>query len=231
MFILRKETLKMSEWKNDKELFAILKKELYTGVFCDMLDTIGYSHQFLPHEIQSIRSTDIMVGRAYPTVICDVYGEQKKPLGLLAEAVDHIGEDEVYIVTGGDRRCSYFGEIMTATIRAHKGAGAVIDGYIRDTRQVLEQNFPVFCMGRDAQGSVYRNLVIAYKVPVEIGNIKINPGDLIFGDIDGVIVIPKEIEEKAIMITLERVRGEKDTREAVENGMSAVDAVDKYGVF
>jgi Demethylmenaquinone methyltransferase len=221
----------MAEWKNDKELFEIMKRELYTGVLCDMLDTIGYSHQFLPREIQALRSTDVMVGRAFPTIICDVYGEQEKPLGLLAEAVDHIKEGEVYIVTGGDRRCAYFGEIMTATIRKNGAVGAVIDGYMRDTRQVLEQNFPVFSMGRDAQGSLYRNQVIRYGCPVEIGNIKINAGDLIFGDIDGVVVIPKEIEEKAITITLEKVRGEKDTRAAIEGGMSAVDAVNKYGVF
>jgi len=221
----------MAEWKNDKELFAIIKKELYTGVICDMMDTIGYSHIYLPHDIQSIRLSDVMVGRAYPTIICDVYGEQKQPLGLLAEAIDHVGEDEVYIVTGGDRRCSYFGEIMTATIR-HKGAvGAVIDGYIRDTRQILEQNFPVFCMGRDAQGSIYRNQVIRYGCPVEIGNININPGDLVFGDVDGVVVIPKEIEEEAITITLAKVRGERDTRAAIEKGMSAVEAVETFGTF
>lgn len=221
----------MAEWKSDKELFEIMKKEIYTGVLCDMLDTIGYNHQYLPREIQSLRATDVMAGRAYPTIICDVYGEQENPLGKLPEAVDHILEDEIYIVTGGDRRCSYFGEIMTATLRAHKGIGAVIDGYMRDTRQVLEQNFPVFCIGRNAQGSIYRNQVIAYRVPVEIGNIKINPGDLIFGDIDGVVVIPKQIEEKVISITLEKVRGERDTRTAVESGMSAVEAVAKYGIF
>lgn len=221
----------MAEWKNDKELFEICKKELYTGVLCDMLDTIGYSHQYLPREIQSLRPTDIMVGRAYPTIICDVYGEQKEPLGLLAEAIDNIKEDEIYIVTGGDRRCSYFGEIMTARIKANKGIGAVIDGYMRDTTQVLEQDFPVFSMGRDAQGSAYRNQVIAYRVPVEIGNIKINPGDLVFGDIDGVVIIPKEIEIQAITITLDKVRGEKDTREAIDKGMSAVEAMNQYGVF
>jgi 4-hydroxy-4-methyl-2-oxoglutarate aldolase len=221
----------MAEWKNDKELFELMKKEVYTGVLCDMLDTLGYSHQYLPREIQPLRPTDVMVGRAYPTIICDVYGEQENPLGLLPEAVDHIREDEIYIVTGGDRRCSYFGEIMTATIRSHKASGAVIDGYMRDTRQVLEQNFPVFSMGRDAQGSGYRNKVIAYRVPVEIGNIKINPGDLVFGDIDGVVVVPKEIEEKAITITLEKVRGERDIRAAVERGMSAVDAMSEYGSF
>lgn len=221
----------MSEWNNDKELFAMMKKEVYTGVLCDMLDTIGYSHQYLPHEIQSLRPMDVMVGRAFPTIICDVYGEQEKPLGLLPEAVDHIGEDQIYIVTGGDRRCSYFGEIMTATIIRNGGVGAVIDGYIRDTRQVLEQNFPVFSMGRNAQGSLYRNLVIRYGCSVEIGNIKINPGDLIFGDIDGVVVIPKEIEEKTVSITLAKVRGEKDTRAAIEKGMSAVDAIENFGVF
>jgi regulator of RNase E activity RraA len=150
---------------------------------------------------------------------------------LLPEAVDNIGEDEIYIVTGGDRRCSYFGEIMTAAIRARKGAGAVIDGYMRDTRQVLAQDFPVFCMGRDARGSGYRNKVIAYRVPVEIGNIKINPGDLIFGDIDGVVVIPRSIEKEAITITLEKIRGENEIYKAINNGMSAVDAMKQYGSF
>ena len=221
----------MTEWKNDKELLSMMKKELYTGVLCDMLDTIGYSHQFLPHEIQALRPMDVMAGRAYPTVICDVYGEQDEPLGLLVEAVDHIAEDEVYIVTGGDRRCSYFGEIMTATIKARGAVGAVIDGYMRDTKLVLEQDFPVFSMGRDAQGSGYRNKVLAYRVPVEIGGIHIDPGDLVFGDIDGVVVIPRSIEEKALTITFEKVRGERATREAIDSGMSAVDAVKLFGVF
>lgn len=143
-------------------------------------------------------------------------------MGLLPEAIDVCVEDAVYIVTGGDRRCSYFGEIMTARLKAKGAVGAVVDGYMRDTRQVLEQGFPVYSMGRDAQGSIMHNQVIAYNVPVEIGNININPGDLIFADIDGVVVIPKAIESEAIRVTLLKVRGEKDT-------MSAVDAVKKCG--
>ena len=221
----------MAEWKNDKELFTIMKKELYTPVLCDMLDTLGYSHQFLPREIQSIRQDMMLAGRAFPTIICDVYGKQEEPLGKLVEAIDHCGEDQVYIVTGGDHRCSYFGEIMTARLRAKKAVGAVINGPMRDTRQVLEQNFPVFCTGRDAQGSGYRNHVIAYNVPVEIGNILISPGDLIFGDIDGVVIIPREIEQKALEVTLERVRGEVETRKAIDEGMSAIEAVKRFGVF
>ncbi len=218
-------------WKNDKELFELIKAELYTGVLCDMLDTIGYSHQYLPCDIQGLRLTDIMVGRAFTTVIADVYEEQKEPLGQLPNAIDAIKEDQIYVVTGGGNRCSYYGEMMTATIKKNGAVGALVDGYIRDTKQVLEQNFPVFSKGRNAMGSIYRNVVIDYNCKVEIGNIAINPGDLIFGDIDGVVVIPKAIEEKAISITLDRVRNEKDTRDAIENGMSAVDAVSKFGVF
>ncbi len=222
----------MAQWKNDKELFEIMKKELYTGVLCDMLDTLGYSHVCLPNRLQPLYADRVMVGRAYPTVICDVYGEQETPLGLLPEAIDHIGEDEIYIVTGGDRRCSYFGEMMTATIRKNGGVGAIVDGFMRDTKQVLAQDFQVYSMGRDAQGSIYRNQVIRYGCPVEIGNIRINPGDLIFADYDGIVVIPKEIEEKAIEVTLAKVRGgEKDTRAAIDGGMSAVEAVKMFGVF
>jgi len=221
----------MPEWKNDKELFEIMKKEIYTGVLCDMLDTLDFCHQFLPRQIQAIRPEMVMAGRAFPTIICDIYGKQEKPLGKLVEAIDACGEDMVYFVTGGDRRCSYFGEIMTARLKANKAVGAVIDGPMRDSRQVLEQNFPVFCIGRDAQGSGYRNLVLDYNVPVEIGGISIKPGDLVFGDIDGVVVIPKEIETKAVEITLERVRNETETRKAVDAGLSAAEAVKLYGVF
>jgi len=221
----------MPEWKNDKELFAIIKKELYTGVLLDMLDTMGYYNQFLPREIQAMRPGDSMVGRAYPTVICDVYGPQEKPLGLLMEAVDHIKEDEIYIVTGGNYRCSYFGEIMTASVKRKGAAGAVIDGYHRDSHFVLEQDFPVFSRGRDARGSGCRNLVIRYRVPVDIAGVWIEPGDLIFGDIDGVVVIPKKIEEEAITISLEKIRGERDIRASIEKGMSAVEAYDAFGTF
>lgn len=221
----------MPEWKSDKELFALMRSELYTGVLCDMLDTLGYHHQYLSREIQSLRPTDVLAGRAFTTIICDIYGEPEKPLGLLPNAIDACSEDKVYFVTGGARRCSYYGEIMTARLKARGAVGAVVDGYMRDTKQVLEQNFPVFSMGRDAQGSIARNQVIAFDVPVEIGEIAVNPGDLVFGDIDGVVVIPKEIEVKAIEITLARVRSERDTREAVDGGMSAVEAIEKYGVF
>ena len=144
--------------------------ETVIGSICDMMDTLGYSHIYLPNVIQPIRLTDVMVGRAYPTIICDVYGEQEKPLGLLTEAIDNISEDEVYIVTGGDRRCSYFGEIMTATIKRRGAVGAEIDGYIRDTRQVLEQDFPVFVWGEMPRGLCIatRSFAMAFRLKLEI---------------------------------------------------------------
>ena len=120
---------------------------------------------------------------------------------------------------------------MTATVKARGAVGAVVDGYMRDTKLVLDQDFPVFSMGRDAQGSGYRNKVLAYRVPVEIGGITIDPGDIVFGDIDGVVVIPKAIEQQALEITFAKVRDERATRQAVEQGMSAKEAVERFGVF
>jgi len=223
----------MPEWKNDKELFAIMQRELYTGAILDTLDPMGYSNQYLPRAIQSIRPNDtsVLVGRAYPTVICDVYGKQDEPLGKLYEAVDHIKEGEIYMVAGGAFRASYFGEIMTASVKRRGAVGAVIDGYHRDTALVLVQDFPVYSRGRDARGSAFRNQVIRYGEPIEIENIWIDPGDLIFADIDGVLVIPKRIEVETVEATLHKIRTEKDTISAIRSGMSAVDAYKKHGAF
>ena len=223
----------MPEWKNDKELFAIMKKELYTGAILDTLDPMGYMNQALPREIQSIRPNDtsVLVGRAYPTIICDVYGKQEDPLGILYDAVDNIEEDEVYMVAGGAFRASYFGEIMTTTVKRKGAVGAVIDGYHRDTALVLPQNFPVYSRGKDPRGSSFRNQVIRYRVAVDINGVWVEPGDLVFADIDGVLIIPKKIEVEAVEASLSKVRTEKDTVEAISKGMSAVQAYEKFGVF
>ncbi len=223
----------MPEWKNDKELFAIIQNELYSGAILDTIDGMGYMDQYLPREIQSMvpNDTRVMVGRAFPTVICDVYGRQEEALGKLYDAVDNIGEGQVYMVTGGNWRASYFGEIMTASVKRKGAVGAVINGYHRDSALVLKQDFPVYSRGRDARGSSFRNKVLEYGVPIEIDDVWIEPGDLIFADIDGVLVIPQKIEVEAIEATLHKIRTEKDTRSAIDEGMSAVDAYKKYGAF
>lgn len=149
----------MKKWNNDKELFELVKRELYTPVIGDILDGMGYYHQILFPEIQPALLDMKIAGRAMPVNMIDVYGEQSEPFGKLTEALDQLQEGDVYIAHGGNMRCAYWGEILTATAKKRGAAGAVINGYHRDTKMMLEQNFPVFSRGRFAQDSSVRTHV------------------------------------------------------------------------
>lgn len=221
----------MSEWKNDNELFALIKKELYTPVVGDILDALGRYHQFLPQPIQPLKEDMVLVGRAMPVLMIDVYGEQKKPFGLLTEALDQLQPGEIYLASGGDMRCAYWGELLTATARTRGANGAILNGYHRDTPMVLEQNWPVFSRGRFAQDSGVRTQVVNYRCPIEVGEVWVNPGDLVFADLDGVLIIPQEVEEETITKALEKARGEKLVRKAIEGGLSSTAAFKKFGIL
>lgn len=221
----------MIQWKNDNELFQMIKNELYTPVVGDILDRKGLYHRFLPQPIQPLKEAMRIAGRVMPVLMIDVYGEQKKPFGLLTEALDQLEPGEVYVASGGDMRCAYWGELLTATAKKRGAVGAVINGFHRDTPMVLEQNWPVFSRGRYAQDSSVRTQVADFRCPIEIGDVWVNPGDLIFADLDGVLVIPKEIEAEVIVSALEKVRGEKIVRKEIENGMSSTAAFKKYGIL
>lgn len=216
---------------NDTELFALIRSTLYTPVMGDILDQLNCYHQFLPQGIQPMTPDMKVVGRAMPILFIDVFGPQAKPFGLMTEALDDLRPGEIAVCTGGTQRCALWGEIMTATARTRGAVGAVVDGPHRDTPKVLEQAFPVFSSGRFAQDSRVRTSVQAFRVPVEIGGVWITPGDLIFGDIDGVVVIPREHEQAVIARALEKARAENVVRKAIEEGMSATAAFRKYGVL
>lgn len=221
----------MSLWQNDNELFELIKEKLYTPVVGDILDELGLYHQFLPQAVQPIQTDMKVVGYAMPVLMIDVYGPQEKPFGLLTEALDDLKENEVYIASGGDMRCAYWGELLTATARTRGAVGAVINGWHRDTPQVLEQNWPVFTRGRYAQDSSVRTQVANFRCPIEVEGVWINPGDLVFGDMDGVLIVPKEHIETVITKALEKASGEKVVRQAIENGMTATKAFETFGIL
>ena len=216
---------------SDTELFALMNRELYTPVVGDILDSLGDYHRFLPAPVQPMREQMKIAGRAMPVLMIDVHGPQKKPFGLLTEALDDLNPGEVYIAGGGLMRCAYWGELLTATARTRGAVGAVVDGYHRDTPQVLAQDWPVFSRGRYAQDSSVRTQVADFRCPIEIGGVWIEPGDIIFGDLDGVVVIPQRHEREVIERALEKARGEKVVRKAIEDGMSATTAFKTFGIL
>jgi regulator of RNase E activity RraA len=219
------------EWKSDEDLFVLISSSLYTPVVGDILDTMGLWHQFLPQPIRPIREQMRIVGRALTVQIADTSGPQKQPFGRLTEALDQIQPGEVYLATGGSMNCAAWGEILTATARTRGGAGAVIDGFHRDTPRVLEQNWPVFSRGAWAQDAGVRSSVVDYRCPIEIGQVRVRPGDLVFGDMDGVLVVPREAETEAIARALEKARGEKVVRREIEAGASSTETFRKYGIL
>jgi regulator of RNase E activity RraA len=154
-----------------------------------------------------------------------------KPFGLMFQALDDLRPHEVYICTGASPHYALWGEMMSTRAVKLGAAGAVLDGYSRDTHGIMRLGFPTFSYGRFAQDQGPRGKVIDYRVTIELGSVRVRSGDIIFGDIDGVCVIPREAEEETFIRALEKARGEKLVRAALESGMSAVEAFDKYGIM
>jgi regulator of RNase E activity RraA len=230
----------MESWNNDKELFSLAKKELFSALVGDVLDKLGYLHQFLPPELKPLRPDMVLIGRAMPVLEADVFEEvvenshnplMQKPFGLMFEALDDLKEDEVYICTGSSLSYALWGGLMTTRAMKLKAAGSVLDGYSRDTNEILRLNFPTFSMGTYAQDQGPRGKVMDFRIPIEWGGVRINPGDIIFGDRDGVVVVPKEVEKEAFEAALEKGRSEKLILKALQEGMTTVDAFKHFGIM
>jgi regulator of RNase E activity RraA len=145
----------MTLWNSDQDLFALARKELFTAVVGDTMDRLGFTHQFLPPQIVPIRDDTVVIGRAMPVLVSDYFSERvegqnrvaAKPFGLLFEALDDLKPGEVYVATGGSRSYALWGELLS-TRAIHLGAaGAVLDGYARDTHGIKRLNFPFFPAG------------------------------------------------------------------------------------
>lgn len=227
-------------WKTDKELFDIAKKELFTALVGDVLDKLGYQHQFLPPGIKPLNKKMVLIGRAMPVLEADVFSEStedshsplmKKPFGLMFEALDSLQQDEVYICTGSSNPYALWGGLMSTRAIKLGAAGAVVNGYSRDSNEVEKLQFPTFSAGTYAQDQGPRGKVISYNIPIEINSIRINPGDIVYGDRDGVLIIPRKIEKEAFEGAIDKARGEHLVKKALESGMSTVDAFEKFGIM
>lgn len=227
-------------WKNDEELFEAAKKELFTAVVGDAMDKMNLLHQFLPPKIQPLKNDMFLIGRAMPVLEADTFEElsvgsqnplMSKPFGLMLEALDDLKKNEVYICSGASPSYALVGELMMTRAKVLGAAGAVANGYSRDTNGLLDLGFPVFSYGNYAQDQGPRGKVIDFRVPIEMEGVRINPGDIIIGDIDGVCVVPQEHEEEVFLRAFEKSRGEKTVLKAIQKGMSAVEAWNKYQIM
>lgn len=226
-------------WKNDKELFAISRNELFTALIGDVMDKLGCLRQFLPPSIKPLRSDMVVIGRAMPVLEMDIASDDldrksapaSKLFGNMLEALDDLKEDEVYICAGASPTYALWGGLMTTRAMQLRAAGAVLDGYFRDTNEINKLNFPTFGIGSYAQDQGPRGKVVDFRIPIEFHGVKINPGDIVFGDLDGVIIVPHHLEKEVFNGAIEKARGEKIVRKALQEGMSSVKAFREYGIM
>lgn len=226
----------MKKWNNEDELFNLMRHQLYTAVIGDIMDKHGYTHQFLSPRLQPLNKKMITAGRSMTVLEVDIAKVNdsrilNKPFGLMLEALDDLKRNEVYLCTGASDTYALWGELMTTRAKKLGAVGAVVDGYARDTKAVLALDFPVFCYGNYAQDQGPRGKVADFRIPIKVGGVMVKPGDIIFGDMDGVCVIPQEIEEEIIMEALGKASGEKMVKSKIEEGMSACDAFATYGII
>ncbi len=228
----------MLPYANDEELFTLLKTKLFPAVVGDVLDKMGYLHQFLPADIKPLDDDMVLAGRAMPVLEADIYDADgnnnplaSKPFGLMLEALDSLKPGDIYIAAGGSLKYAMFGELMSTRAKILGANGALVNGYIRDTKGIKALGFPAFGRGRYAQDQGPRGQVIDYNVTVKIAGIRIEPGALLFGDCEGVLVIPKAVEEEAIAKSLEKAAMENTVEDAIKGGMSTVEAFKTYGVM
>lgn len=231
---------KLIELRENKPLkpFPIPKKELlnrfeklYTGAVNDVLREFCLLNQALPGHIVPLREYRTVAGIAFtvksaPNAV--ISGEMEFRVQML----DEMHEDAFVIWdTTNDSKATLWGGVMTATAKAKKVKAACIDGGIRDTHQILEAEFPVFYKYRISNGSLGRCLITHYQVTLQIADVTIKPGDIILGDIDGVLVVPGNIAYDVLLRAEEIHENEKKIFSWVREGQSVHDITDKGGYF
>lgn len=235
-----KATMTQNHWNNDQELFNFIKNELFTAVIGDIMDKMGLQRQFMPPQIRPLKEGMFIVGRAMTVLEADCFEElsagtqnsvMSKPFGLMLDALDAVKPGEVYVCSGSSPTYALVGELMMTRIKMCGGAGAVVNGYSRDTTGITQVGLPVFSYGPYAQDQAPRGKVIDFGVPIEINGVRINPGDMIIGDEDGVCVVPQDKEEEVFIGALEKARGERTVLNAIQKGMSATEAWNTYGIM
>ena len=227
----------MAQPKSDEDLFAWIRKELSTPPVSDVMEQLGFRYPMLPAHIRPLRSDMVLIGRAMPVQdeLPVEYGEparfDAKPFGLLFESIEALRPNEIYIASGGPAHAARLGDMLVRRAQKLGSAGVVIDAHLRDGNGISSLNFPAFAHGCHAYGLQRRHNVVDFRCSITIDKVRVRPGDLIFGDGDGVCVIPQEAEGEILDRALAKARLERNVRRDIESGQSVVDAFRKHGVM
>jgi 4-hydroxy-4-methyl-2-oxoglutarate aldolase len=216
----------------DLELFAHIEANLYTAVVSDSLDEMGYRDQAMRKDFRPLDPAFRCAGWARTIQCMDVFEIPDDPYGLEIEAIDSLLPGEIAVVSTGDsERNAPWGELLSTASQARGARGAIIGGLVRDVQKIQELKFPVFATGIKPVDSMGRGVVTDYNVPIECGEVSVWPGDLVFADFDGVVVVPAAVVTEVIARATDKVTRENHSRDELKNGSYLADVYKKYGVL
>jgi regulator of RNase E activity RraA len=216
----------------DLELFTHVERNLYTAVVADSLDELGYTQQAMNEFVRPLFPECRFAGWASTVACADVFHVPENTYAKEIEAVDSLLAGDVVVVsTASSKRNAPWGELLSTASRARGARGAVIDGLVRDVKKIEELGFPVFATGIKPVDSRGRGIVIDSNVPVDCGGVLVSPGDLVFADYDGVVVIPSKVVAETIRMATDKATRENHTRDELLRGAYLRDVYAKYGVL
>src|SRR5688572_11134261 len=208
------------------------KDLLYSAVLADVLDGLGHRTSALPPEVRPLQPEWTVFGRAATLSAVAVAAEPKKPYAVELECIDLLRPGDVLVATThGDRGSALWGELLSTASRARGAVGVVLDGLTRDAAKIVAMDFPVFATGFCPLDSKGRLDAIHHGQPIREGDCVVRPGDWVFGDIDGVVVVPAELAEAAFPRALDKVKGENRVREELARGRSVREVFAEYGIL
>ena len=209
-----------------------IRQHLFSAVICDALDSVGLAHQSPRLPWRPMTVDDVLVGRCKTTLWGEMFHSDPNPYALELGAVDSIAPDEILIAAaGGSMRSGIWGELLSTAVMQRGCRGAIVEGAVRDLRQMRAMAFPVWALGTSPYDSRDRNRVVDVDVTVEIDGVTFSPGDLVVADIDGVVVVPQKVEKEVIQIAWKKVHSENAFRDSIKNGTTATEAFKRYEIL
>jgi 4-hydroxy-4-methyl-2-oxoglutarate aldolase len=212
-----------------------LARTLYTAVLSDVLDEAGFMNQALKPFVRPLDETSVLCGFARTGLYRKVYHVEpgRNPYEIEMDLIDSLAPGEVAVLAcdGPTDRIAPWGELLTTAASIRGAAGCLTDGLVRDVRRIREMRFPVFAGGIGPLDSKGRAEMAAMDVPVEIAGVRVEPGDLVFGDVDGCVAIPKAVAPQVVARALEKVTAEDRTRDALAAGESLRQVFERFGVL
>lgn len=216
----------------EKNIFDRIETELNVAVICDILDNLGYRNQAMQGNIYPLKDNYKLVGKARTLLVYDVFEQPEKAYDTEIKAVDSLKPGDVVICVNPSSSNGFWGELMATAAIARGARGVIVDGAVRDIKQLKQlSEFKVFTKGRNPLDSKGRCLVADYDVPVVCDGVSVNPGDIVFADIDGIVVVPSKIAEKVFEDAFEKISKENVVRKELQEGKKLKDVFEKYHVL